>query len=71
MEQVLLVCQSQTEALALKRMLAGAGVSGQIVRPPREAAMRSCTFAVRIARRDLMTAQRRMREKHFVPCGIL
>lgn len=70
MDTVLLICQSQTEALALKRMLAGAGVTGRIVRPPRQAAKRSCTFAVSIRRCDLMTAQLRMREKHFVPCGI-
>ncbi len=71
MDKVLLICQSQTEALALKRMLAGAGVTGRIVRPPRQYAIRSCTFAVSIPRRDLMAAQQRMREKRFTPCGII
>ena len=71
LDKTLLICQSQTEALALRRMLAGAGVTGRIVRPPRQAAVRSCTFAVSIPRRDLMVAQQRMRDRHFTPCGIL
>ena len=71
MDKVLLICQSQTEALALKRMLSGAGVTGRIVRPPRSAWQGSCTFAVSIPRYSLMTAQQRMRDKHFTPCGII
>ncbi|MCI8879208.1 MAG: DUF3343 domain-containing protein [Clostridiaceae bacterium] len=71
MEKTLLICQSQTEALALQRMLAGAGVTGRIVRPPRQYTNRSCSFAVSIPRCSFMTAQQRMRDKNFVPCKIV
>ncbi len=71
MDKVLLICRSQTEALALKRMLAGAGVTGRIVRPPRSLAVGSCSFAVSIPRCYYMAAQQRMRDKNFTPCRIV
>lgn len=71
MDKVLLICQSQTEALALKKMLAGAGVTGRLVRPPRSLAVGSCSFAVSIPRRDFFVAQQRMRDKNFAPCRIV
>ena len=57
LEKALLICDSQTEALALKRVLAGGGVSGWLVRPPRDAQTRSCAYAVRIDRAELPQAQ--------------
>ena len=71
LDKVLLICQSQTEALALKKVLAGAGVTGCIVRPPRHLAAGSCTYAVSIPRGSLPAAQKRMRDMRFIPCKIV
>lgn len=71
LDKVLLICHSQTDALSLQRMLAGAGVSGQLVRPPRSLSVGSCAYAVSISRCDLLTAQQRMRDKNFAPCRIV
>ena len=71
LDKVLLICRSQTEALALKRMLSGAGVTGRLVRPPRSLAVGSCSFAVSIPRCDYLRAQQRMRDKNYAPCRVV
>ena len=70
MRRAMIVCHSQTEALKCARLLEGAGVGGTLRKPPREKRDNSCAWGVRIRVDDLTTAQRRMREKNFLPTRI-
>ncbi|MDR3765874.1 MAG: DUF3343 domain-containing protein [Butyricicoccus sp.] len=70
MRRAMIVCHSQTEAFSCLRMLQGAGVSGVLRKPPREKKDNACAWGVRIRADDLMTAQRRMQEKNFMPIRV-
>lgn len=71
MNQSLLVCHSQTEALKCRRLLEGAGVNGRLEKPPRMQGIGSCSWAVRVKNSDLPVVRRRLLEKNFAPVKIL
>ena len=70
MRRAMIVCHPQTEAFSCLRMLEGAGVSAVLRKPPRAKQDNACAWGVRIRAADLMTAQRRMQEKNFMPIRV-
>lgn len=66
----LLICESQTEAQSMRRMLAKLGVPGEVTQPPRHTATESCGWAVRVLSSQADEAAHRLRLQGISPCKI-
>lgn len=71
MLSALLICRSQTEAIGLRRHLAGMGIPGEVTRPPRQERTESCAYAVRIASSQADDALHRLRKLGITPCRVI
>ncbi|MDR3149220.1 MAG: DUF3343 domain-containing protein [Oscillospiraceae bacterium] len=50
----LIMCKNQTAALRLAEYLSGQGFYASVMRPPAESTKGSCSFAVKVAERQLI-----------------
>lgn len=65
MNEVFIICRSQTESFAAYRALDRAGIRGCLTKPPRQSRRNSCSYAIKICACDLANAEQVLGNANF------